>query len=360
MAYGMFMLLNRYQGTDFLQLLYQGLAALVAVHALVLACPLGHLAGIGNYLDLLKIVPQSHFIVIRVMGRGNLYRTSTKGGVDILISKQRNLPVYYWQNQGLAHQLRITLVSRIYRHAGIAEHGLRTGGGNLHIPVLTLYLIADMPQMACLGLMLHLNVGNGGVAVRAPVGNACPLIDKPLLIQADKNLPDSPGAALVHGETLPVPIQRGTQGTQLAHDAAAELFLPLPYTLQELLPAQLVAVGAFLPESPLHLGLGSDTGMVAARHPQGIVALHAAPANQDVLQGIVQGMPHVQLAGYIWWRNHDAIRLLFLIHYSMKQLIFLPEAIPLLLKAFRVINLGNVIFFHIFLFHVHNLSNSFT
>ena len=100
--------------------------------------------------------------------------------------------------------------------------------------------------------------------------------------------------------------------------------------------------------------------MVAARHPQGIVALHAAPANQDVLQCIVQGMPHVQLAGYIWWRNNNAVRLLFRIHYSMKQLVLLPEAIPLLLKAFRVINLGNVIFFHIFLFHVHNLSNSFT
>ena len=360
MAYGMFMILNRYQGANLLQLLHQGLAALVAVHALVLACPLGHLAGIGNYLYLLQVVPEPHLVVIRVMGRGNLYRTSTKGGVNVLISKQRNLTVYYRQDQGLAHQIRITLIGRIYRHAGIAEHGLRTGGGNLHILVLALYLIADVPQMSGLGLMLHLDVRNSGVAVRAPVGNACPLIDKPLLIQADKNLPDSPGAALVHGETLPVPIQRGTQGTQLAHDAAAELFLPLPYTLQELLPAQLVAVGAFLPESPLHLGLGGDTGMVAARHPQGIVALHAAPANQDVLQGIVQGMPHVQLTGYIWWRNHDAIRLLFLIHYSMKQLVFLPEAIPLLLKAFRVINLGNVIFFHIFLFHVHNLSNSFT
>ena len=188
----MFMILNRYQGANLLQLLHQGLAALVAVHALILACTLGHLAGIGDNLYLLQVVPEPHLVVIRVMGRGNLYRTSTKGGVNVLISKQRNLTVYYRQDQGLAHQIRITLISRIYRHAGIAEHGLRTGGGNLHILVLALYLIADVPQMSGLGLMLHLDVRNSGVAVRAPVGNACPLIDKPLLIQADKNLADSP------------------------------------------------------------------------------------------------------------------------------------------------------------------------
>ena len=56
---------------------------------------------------------------------------------------------------------------------------------------------------------------------------------------------------------------------------------------------------------------------------------------------------HVKLASYIWRWDNNAIWFLFFLYNSMKQLVFLPEAIPFLFKAFGVINLGNIILFHV-------------
>ena len=45
--------------------------------------------------------------------------------------------------------------------------------------------------------------------------------------------------------------------------------------------------------------------MVGAELPQRVVALHAVPADQDVLQRVVEGMAHVQAAGHVRRRDHD-------------------------------------------------------
>ena len=59
-------------------------------------------------------------------------------------------------------------------------------------------------------------------------------------------------------------------------DAVAELVLPRPYALQELLTAEVVTGQALLlAEVLLYLDLGGNTGVVGARHPQRLVALHA-------------------------------------------------------------------------------------
>ena len=347
MTNSMLMILNRYQNTNLFKFLHQSFAALIAIHTLIFASTLSHFTSVGNNLYLLQIVTESHFIVVRIMGWSNLYGTSTKGRINIFISKERNLSVHYWQNQRFANQLSITLIRRIYSYAGITKHGFRTGSSYLNVFVLALNLIANMPQMTGLSFMLHLNIRNSGVAIWAPVGNAGSLINQALFIKADKNLTDSLGTALVHSKTLSIPIQRGTQGTKLAHNTAAKLFLPIPNSLQELLSAQFIAIGAFCPQSTLYLGLSSYTSMVTTRHPQGIVALHTAPANQNILQSVVQCMAHMELASYIWRWDNNAIWFLFFLYNSMKQLVFLPEAIPFLFKAFGVINLGDIILFHV-------------
>ena len=47
--------------------------------------------------------------------------------------------------------------------------------------------------------------------------------------------------------------------------------------------------------------------MIGAGLPQHIVALHASPADQHVLQCIVEGMPHMQAAGDVGRGNDDAV-----------------------------------------------------
>ena len=43
--------------------------------------------------------------------------------------------------------------------------------------------------------------------------------------------------------------------------------------------------------------------MVGTGKPEGIVALHPFPANYDVLQGIIEGMPDMKCTGYIGGRD---------------------------------------------------------
>ena len=61
--------------------------------------------------------------------------------------------------------------------------------------------------------------------------------------------------------------------------------------------------------APFHHGLRGDAGVVGAGHPQGVVALHAPPADQHVLQRVVEGVAHVQGAGHVRRRDDDGVRL---------------------------------------------------
>jgi len=63
---------------------------------------------------------------------------------------------------------------------------------------------------------------------------------------------------------------------------------------------------AFGGQLPLHHVLGGDAGVVGARHPEGVKAVHPFVADQDVLQGVVEGMAHVQHPGDVGGRNDDA------------------------------------------------------
>ena len=53
--------------------------------------------------------------------------------------------------------------------------------------------------------------------------------------------------------------------------------------------------------------LGRNAGMIRAALPQGIGAPHALIADQNIHQGLLKGVPHVQTARHVRGRQHDAI-----------------------------------------------------
>ena len=351
-ADGVLMLLDRDEHARLLELLDERLAAFVAVHARVLAGTLEHLARIADDLDLLEVMALAHLEVVRVVGRRDLDGARAEFLVDVLICKQRDAAADDRQYERLADEILVALVVRMDSNARIAEHRLRARRRDLDVLArLTLYRIAEVPEVALLRLMLDLDVRDGRIARRAPVRDARALVDEAFFIEADKDLADGTAAALVHREALAVPVERGAERTQLEHDAAAELILPVPDALEELLAAELIAVRALLAELALDLCLRRDAGMVAARDPDRVVALHAVVADQDVLQRVVERMAHVQLARDIWRRDDHAVRLLALVDLCVEELVLLPELIPLLLKRLRVINLRDVVPELFFLWH---------
>ena len=162
-----------------------------------------------------------------------------------------------------------------------------------------------MPQVTGLIHILHFRIGQSRNAVGAPVDDTAALVDEALFIQGHEHLPDGLGAALVHGESGPAPIAGSTQLLLLLHNAVAVLLLPVPDPIQELFPPKIVAGQALLPELLLHLDLGGDARMVHTGDPQGGVALHPLEANEGVLQGIVHGVAHMQLARHVGgWHNN--------------------------------------------------------
>ena len=72
-----------------------------------------------------------------------------------------------------------------------------------------------------------------------------------------------------------------------------------------------VAPARLLPLHQLALDhhLGGDAGVVGAGLPQHVAAAHALEAAQDVLQRVVERVPHVQRAGDVGRRDDDAIGL---------------------------------------------------
>ena len=42
-------------------------------------------------------------------------------------------------------------------------------------------------------------------------------------------------------------------------------------------------------------GLGGDAGVVGAGHPEGVVALHPPPSDQDVLERVIERVAQVQV-----------------------------------------------------------------
>ena len=66
-----------------------------------------------------------------------------------------------------------------------------------------------------------------------------------------------------------------------------------------------MAHGAFFNQFTLHHTLRGNTRVVRARQPQHFLAVHARFAGENVLDRVVQHMPHVQHARNIRWRDHN-------------------------------------------------------
>src|SRR5215469_1034455 len=88
-------------------------------------------------------------------------------------------------------------------------------------------------------------------------------------------------------------------------DFAAIGFAPLPYAFDELFAAEVVASFTLLGDFAFDHVLGRDSGMISARHPQGIVTLHAACTDDYVMQCIVECMTEVQRAGNVGRRYYN-------------------------------------------------------
>ena len=336
----MLQILDLSQEAALAEVVDDGLAGLVAVHAGVLGVVVGDLGAVGQHHLHGQVAAAAHLEVVGVVGGGDLHAARTLVQLGVLVGHDGNPAAHQRQDHVLTNEILVALIGGVDGHGGIAQQGLGTGGGDLHVSAAAHQWVTDVPEVAVLLLVVHLGVGDGGLAVGAPVDDALAAVDQTLLVEAAEDLTDGLGAALVQGEALTAPVAGGAHLLQLGDDAVAVLLLPLPGALQKLLTAK-VLLGETLLAHGLHdLGLGGDGSVVGAGEPQGGVARHTLIADQDVLEGIVQGVAHVELARDVGRGNDDGVGLLVGVAVGGEVALVHPVLVDPVLKFGRGIGLG--------------------
>ena len=281
-------------------------------------------------VDRLEPVPLADLEVDRVVAGRHLERAGPRLDLDRLVGDDRDRAVRGRLEHHAPDQVTPALVLGMHGHGGVGRDRLRPRrrdhdvvawrrGGLRPLPltptlslrgrggriaVLTYGGVADVPERGLDVAILDLEVGEGGLADGVPVDHPLAAEDQAILVEVHEGLANRALARLVERERLAVPVRRCAEPAVLLGDPRARRVDEVPDTLEEGLAADVVAAHALLVELALDERIDGDRGVVDAGHPDGVVAEHAMPADQGVLDGGGEGVAHVQLAGEVG-RRHD-------------------------------------------------------
>ena len=331
------------QAAQAFQLLHHQAPGLETLHSGVLAGRPGHRAVQADDVDEGQVVTLSDLEVHRVVARSHLQRAGAELHVDGVVPHHRYLPVHDGQDGLPAPYAVVARVVGVDGHCGVAQHGLRPGGGHGHPGGRVAgQRVADVIELAVDVLVIDFQVGQGGGAPGAPVDYALVPVDQPLAVEVDECRADGPAGTGVQGELVALPVGGDAQAAGLLVDYAAELLHVVPHELDETLPAQLVAVPPLFGQAPLDRPLGGDAGVVGAGQPQGGYAGHPAPADQGVFQRLLKGVAQVQLTGHVGRRHDDYVGLLALAYAGVEVALGLPVLVDALFNVSGVISPGHL------------------
>ena len=260
----------------------------------------------ADRLDRVQAVLAADVEVGDVVRRRDLQGAGAEVGLHALVGDDRQLAPQQRQHGRATDDGPVALVLGVHGHGRVAQHGLGAGGGDGDRPAPD-QVVAHLVELAGRLHVRHFQVADGAAATRAPVDQVVVLVDVALVVEGDEDLVDGLDVALVEGEALAVVVAGATQAFQLPDDRAAVLLLPLPGAAHELLTAQVLLRESLGAQLLLHHVLGGDAGVVHADQPAGVVALHAMPARENVLDGAVEGVAHVQVAGHVGRRDDDGV-----------------------------------------------------
>ncbi|RIH81802.1 hypothetical protein Mterra_02960 [Calidithermus terrae] len=253
----------------------------------------------------LQAVPLADLEVGGVVGRGDLERAGAEPALHRLVGDDRDEAVGEGDAHAPADEAPVALVLGVHGHRHVGEDGLGALGGDPDAPLAVLEGVLEHVEPARALLAVHLEVREHRLGHRVPVHDALAAVGQALVVVLHEAAPHRAGEAFVHGEALAAPVATRPDAAQLVEDGAAVLLLEVPHPLQELLPPQVVAALALLGELALDEHLRGDARVVGAGEVERLVALHALEADEGVDDGVVQGVPQVQVAGHVGRGDHD-------------------------------------------------------
>src|SRR6185312_5749570 len=112
-------------------------------------------------------------------------RSRAKFRLRKLIGDDRNFTIHQWQQDLLAVQVLVALITRVYRHGRVPQHRFRARGRDRDEFVRPNHGIANLPKLAGHLLVLNLEIGNRRLAAWTPVDDVLSTIDQPSLIESN-------------------------------------------------------------------------------------------------------------------------------------------------------------------------------
>ena len=292
---------------------YNGLPRTHAVHAAIGVRCVVIDAGVGvQDVDAGQIVALAHGVVVEVVGRCDLDAACAELGVHMRIADDGDLASDKRQPRARADQVAVARIVGVHREPRVAQHRFRPGRcdddmiRSIRRADSVQQRVANAPQVAVFRHVVHFQVRYGRLQDRVPVDQAFLLVDQPVFVEPHEDFVDGGTEALVHGESIPRPVQRRSHAPKLLRDLAPREIAPLPDPFQERFASDVVAAYSIGLELALNDHLGGDAGVVGPHLPKCLPAFHALVANQRVHEGVLEPMPQVEAAGDVRRWNGDA------------------------------------------------------
>ncbi len=158
----------------------------------------------------------------------------------------------------------------------------------------------------------------------------------------NKNLLNLTGVIFIHRKALATPVTGASKALKLLDNDPSVVLLPLPYHFKKLLTPNIMLGLTLGPELLLNLCLRGNPRMVCTRQPEHFLPLLSGPATKDILQGVIQDMPHVQNSSDV--RRRDDYRISGLVRGCVraKTIRLQPLPVPFLLYLARFICLAEL------------------
>ncbi len=323
------------------------LARFVSVHAVKLAA-VYDFAVLVNALDLLQVMTKPDFVVIGVMAGGHLDSARAEAQLYIIIRDYRELAPDKGQHRIFADKMLILFILGVHGNAAVAEHGFGASRGDYKLLIGVFHRVADIPKRAGNVLIFNLGIGKRRAAIGTPVNHSAAFVDKAFIIKLAERFAHGLCANLVHGEAAAIPVTANAHALLLLDYSVTVLLFPRPNALQKLVAPEVIAGFALgLAQNLFNLYLRGYARMVNARQPQRGIPLHTLIAREDILQGGVHRVPHVQLPRNIGGRHDNGKRFFVGVNFAFEIPAVHPHIVDFLLDRFRVIHFGKL--FHCFL-----------
>ena len=299
-----------FQQTCCSQIFFNLFANIEAVHTHIHTSSFTDSSIIVEDINARQIVFLTQHIVVHIVSRCYLQTSCTELNIYIVVFNNWNHTVHQRHNHLLTLQPLILRVVRIDTHCSITHNCFRTSSCNNCITsfCVTFYLITQIKQLAVFFLINYFFITQCSQGFRIPVYHTDPTINQALIIKVDKYLDYTFAAFFIHCESSTIPVARCPQFTQLLQNNTSVFFCPSPCVLQELLTSQISLFNTLLCQFIHDLCFCCNRSMVSTRYPTSIFPHHTGTTYQNILNGIVKHVSHVENSGHIWRWNNDGIR----------------------------------------------------